>query len=315
MSFGRYSNYNYDSNKKNKYEFSNLNSNPFKGFDNMDIDMPSRNHNSFSTQYNSKSSNYQNFNFNNSIQKESLYSKFQNSSKYSNNNSAFSLEDKLNREQYHFPKNSDTHSFSVFNDKKEYNDSNFSTVKRIKFSNDTPNYNKHFNVQYPDTPTLPLKEFLWKNKELVENLMLKNFDTYISKKSEITNLLNKNINDFRKQFKSNDNIILNSFDKNEFLNSIKSFIFTDVKNNIKDKEKLYVSQNHNQYSTNPIPDYSTALYGASIIDSLTTETQPITSDNHMIDKLHIINNPPLLALENTLLPNSCWAMKGIYKLL
>jgi len=141
--------------------------------------------------------------------------------------------------------------------------------------------------------------------------MLKNFNTYISKKSEITNQLNQNINDFRKQFKSNDNIILSSFDKNEFLNSIKTFIFSDVKSNIKDKEKYYASQKYGQYSTHPIPDYSTALYGASIIDSLTTETQPITSENHMINRLHIINNPPLLALENTLLPNSCWAMKGI----
>lgn len=90
-------------------------------------------------------------------------------------------------------------------------------------------------------------------------------------------------------------------------------IFSDVKDNVKsiEEEKLHSSQNHNSpYSTHSIPDYSTALYGASIIDALTTETQPITSENSMINRLHIINNPPLLALENSLHPNNCWAMKG-----
>jgi len=140
--------------------------------------------------------------------------------------------------------------------------------------------------------------------------MQKNYHTFISKKSEIIDLLNKNIDDFRKQFKSNENIILSSIDKKEFLNSIKTFIFSDVKINIKSKNKFNTSSQHSQYSTHSIPDYSTALYGASIIKNLTTETQPITSENLMINRLHIINNPPLLALENTLLPNSCWAMKG-----
>jgi len=140
--------------------------------------------------------------------------------------------------------------------------------------------------------------------------MLNNFEKYLSKKSEITELLNENINKYRQQFKSNANIILNTIDKKDFLNSLKSFIFLDIKNKIKEKKKLDLSQYFNEYSTNTLPDYSTALYGSTIIESLTTDTQPITSENPVINRLHIINNPPILALENTLLPNSCWAMKG-----
>ena len=48
------------------------------------------------------------------------------------------MEEKLNREQYRFPRNSETHNYSIFGNKQNYNDTNFSTVKRIKFSNDTP---------------------------------------------------------------------------------------------------------------------------------------------------------------------------------
>ncbi|ORX56700.1 hypothetical protein BCR36DRAFT_409884 [Piromyces finnis] len=194
------------------------------------------------------------------------------------------------------------------NNEIEFSTDLYNTIGQRYFSK--KDYNKHFNVQYPIAPTLPLKEFLWKNKELVEDLMLKNFNTYTSKKSEIIIQLKENIDYFRKQFKNNENIILSSIDKNEFLNSIKSFIISDVKNRIKEKERNHSLQKYNQYSTHSIPDYSTALYGASIIESLTTKTQPITSENHMINRLHIINNPPLLALENSLLPNSCWAMKG-----
>ncbi|KAL6600679.1 UNC-like C-terminal-domain-containing protein [Neocallimastix sp. 'constans'] len=184
----------------------------------------------------------------------------------------------------------------------------YNTIGQRYFSKEE--YNKQFNVQYPSIPTLPLKEFLWKNKELVEKLMLNNFEKYLSKKSEITELLNENINKYRQQFKSNANIILNTIDKKDFLNSLKSFIFLDIKNKIKEKKKLDLSQYFNEYSTNTLPDYSTALYGSTIIESLTTDTQPITSENPVINRLHIINNPPILALENTLLPNSCWAMKG-----
>ncbi|ORX80659.1 hypothetical protein BCR32DRAFT_327627 [Anaeromyces robustus] len=191
----------------------------------------------------------------------------------------------------------------------EFSTDLYNTIGQRYFSK--KEYEKHFNIQYPNAPTLPLKEFLWKNKELVEKLMFQNYNIFISKKTEITDLLNENINKFRKEFKSNDNnIILGTLNKKSFLDSIESFIFTDIKNNIKEKERLSNLHNHSQYSTHSLPDYSTALYGAYIIDTLTTETQPITSENSMINRLHIINNPPLLALENTLLPNSCWAMKG-----
>jgi len=64
----------------------------------------------------------------------------------------------------------------------------YNTIGQRYFSKKS--YEDHFNVQYPSAPTLPLKEFLWKNKELVENLMLKNYQTFISKKSEIIDLLN-----------------------------------------------------------------------------------------------------------------------------
>ena len=61
MNFSRYSNSNFgifDSNKKNKNEFGHSNSNPFQRIDNMDVDIPSQNNNSFTNQYNSNNSNF-----------------------------------------------------------------------------------------------------------------------------------------------------------------------------------------------------------------------------------------------------------------
>jgi len=179
MSYGRsYTNFNFDHSYENKNAFSNFKSNPFQRVDRMDVDVPSRKDNLFESR-DTRNTNYQQFNFDGKS-RQSYPSQFHNEANplYSNsnnninnnNNSNFmnSLENKLAREQYHFSNNSNSNAntnnnYSLFNSKgNDYNSNGFSTVKRIKFSNITPNSlwswssqkkpNNNFNKSILKTP-------------------------------------------------------------------------------------------------------------------------------------------------------------------
>lgn len=150
---------------------------------------------------------------------------------------------------------------------------------------------------------LTLKEFILKKKDLVNEVVKTTLDKKIYKKSETKVYLKENWNKFRNNFSQNIHSLSNKYNIMDFKNYLSNHIFVETKELI---DKTSHENNDNYHLT----DYSTALYGASIVESLTSETQPISSKYSMIEMLHIINNPPIYVLENTIHPNSCWAMKG-----
>lgn len=161
----------FNKNKKVNNEFNNSEQDAFHNIDRMEVDMPTTNDNIIRNQYisNSNNSNLRNFNsrnFENQVNSSmQFHNKFNNFSVPSfnlnsnlNSNSTFSLENKLNNEQYRFPKNSSAlNNYYSYNTSQSISDTSTdfpSTVKRIKFSNDTPttsySHNMRWSLQNPE---------------------------------------------------------------------------------------------------------------------------------------------------------------------